>query len=136
MLSSGLRRLASEIEANHQVPVEVVVVGDAQVSENITALVAATGEAITNAAKHSGADRVDVYAERTNGPAGAIEIFVRDRGVGFDSAAVELHRLGIRKSIVERMERHGGTAKIRSGPGEGTEVSLTMPAPTQENQAQ
>ncbi|HPU13502.1 MAG TPA: PspC domain-containing protein [Aeromicrobium sp.] len=132
---SGLRQLANEIEADHQVPVEVVVVGDAPVTDGVRALIAATGEAVTNAAKHSTADRIDVYAERTAGPTDLLEVFIRDRGIGFDPAAIEPHRQGVRKSIIERMERHGGTAKIRSAPAAGTEVTLTMPAPTHENGA-
>ena len=35
-------------------------------------------------------------------------------------------RLGVRNSIVDRMRRHGGTAAIRTAPGEGTEVRLAM----------
>ena len=37
-------------------------------------------------------------------------------------------RQGVRSSIVGRMQRHGGTAVVRSTPGEGTEVRLAMPA--------
>jgi signal transduction histidine kinase len=44
-------------------------------------------------------------------------------------AAVGPDRHGVRGSIVGRMERHGGTAEIRSEPGDGTEVRLTMPTP-------
>ena len=70
----------------------------------------ATREAITNAAKHSGAGTVDVYAEAT---AAGVEVFVRDRGTGFDPTQVAEDRQGVRGSIVGRMERHGGT---RLGP--------------------
>ena len=58
-----------------------------------------------------------------------VSVFVRDRGAGFDLATVEEHRHGVRGSIVGRMERHGGRAEIRSEPGEGTEVRLTLPTP-------
>ena len=104
-------------------PVEVVTVGDAPVSERLRPLVLAAREAMVNAAKHSGADQVDVYAEA--GPH-ATEVFVRDRGHGFDESAVPEDRLGVRNSIVDRMRRHGGTAVIRTAPGDGTEVRLTM----------
>ena len=62
----------------------------------------------------------------------AVEVFVRDRGVGFDPADVPEDRIGVRGSIVDRMDRHGGSAEIRSTPGEGTEVRLHLPrrAPT------
>ncbi len=83
----------------------------------------AAREAMVNAAKHSGADKVDVFAECHER---RVEVFVRDRGHGFDQGAVPQDRLGIRNSIVDRMVRHGGQAEIRTSPGEGTEVRLSM----------
>jgi signal transduction histidine kinase len=83
----------------------------------------ATGEAVTNAAKHAGTGKVDVYAEIT---ADAVDVFVRDRGRGFDPAAVPADRYGVRHSIVDRMDRHGGSAEVRSAPGDGTEVRLHL----------
>ncbi|MBI3745806.1 MAG: ATP-binding protein [Chloroflexi bacterium] len=53
--------------------------------------------------------------------------FVRDGGAGFDPAVVPDDRRGIADSIVQRMERHGGTVEIRSHPGAGTEVHLHLP---------
>lgn len=93
-------------------------------AEPLRALVGATREAVTNAAKHAGTGRVDVYAEV--GPE-VVEVFVRDRGAGFELAAVPEDRHGVRGSIVDRMTRHGGRAEIRTAPGEGTEVRLAMP---------
>ncbi len=120
-LRSELRRAAAEVEDHHEVPVEVVMVGDAPIDPALTAVVRAAREAMVNAAKHSGAAKIDVYAEVEPGRA---EVFVRDRGVGFDPDHVGDDRLGVRRSIYERMERHGGKADIRSTPGEGTEVRL------------
>ena len=51
---------------------------------------------------------------------------VRDRGDGFDPDSVPGDRHGVRDSIVARMERHGGTAKVRI-LDQGTEVALTLP---------
>ncbi len=123
-LAAALRAVAAEAEDAHGVPVEVVCVGDARVTELDRPLVLATREAIVNAAKHSGASTVDVYAEAT---AAGVEIFVRDRGSGFDPGLVAEDRQGVRSSIVGRMERHGGSASVRSVPGEGTEVRLSLP---------
>jgi signal transduction histidine kinase/phage shock protein PspC (stress-responsive transcriptional regulator) len=125
LLSTALRDVAAEVEDAHSVPVEVVVVGDVPVGDGYPPLVAATREALQNAAKHSGAQRVDVYVEVG---ADGVEIFVRDRGVGFDPATVPADRLGLRGSIVDRMVRHGGSSDVRSQPGDGTEVRLWMPA--------
>ena len=122
-LAAALRAVAAEVEDAQGVHVEVVCVGDAPVSDEDRPLVLATREAITNAAKHSGAGIVDVYAEAT--PAG-VDVFVRDRGVGFDPNQVADDRQGVRGSIVGRMERHGGSASVRSVPGEGTEVRLSL----------
>ncbi len=123
-LAAALRAVAAEVEDAHGVHVEVVCVGDAPVTEEDRPLVLAAREAMTNAAKHSGAGTVDVYAEAT---ASGVDVFVRDRGVGFDPAGVAEDRQGVRGSIVGRMERHGGSASVRSVPGEGTEVRLSLP---------
>jgi signal transduction histidine kinase len=124
-LSTALRDTAAEVEDAYGVPVEVVVVGDGPVGDDLAALVAAMREALQNAARHSGAGRVDVYAEVA---ASGVEVFVRDRGIGFDPATVPSDRLGVRRSIVDRMVRHGGSADVRSQPGAGTELRLWMPA--------
>jgi signal transduction histidine kinase len=106
------------------VPVEVVVVGDRVLDSRGEALVAAAREAMVNAAKFGGGSTVDVYAETSDGE---LQVYVRDRGPGFDPAAVPEDRRGVRESIVGRMARHGGRAAIHSAPGAGTEVELTLP---------
>lgn len=127
-LRGALDAAASKVEDDHGVPVQVVGVGDSAMSPHGEALVRAAGEAIVNAAKHSGAASIDVYAEVG---ADEVAVFVRDRGSGFDPGDVREAgtgtRMGIRESIVARMERHGGDAEVRSAPGDGTEVRLTMP---------
>jgi len=123
-VASALREVAAEVEDAHGIPVDVVVVGDVAHSEALRAIVAATRESLTNAAKHAGVPRIDVYAEIGGG---AVEVFVRDRGVGFDPDSVATDRHGVRNSIIDRMTRHGGTARVISAPGEGTEVRLRLP---------
>jgi len=122
--AASIRAAAVDVESTHQVPIEAVVVGDAPMDPDVAALVRAAREAMVNAAKHAGVDRVDVYAETDGRTA---DVFVRDRGVGFDSEQIAEDRMGVRGSIVGRVERHGGVARIRSAPGEGTEVALTVP---------
>jgi phage shock protein PspC (stress-responsive transcriptional regulator)/signal transduction histidine kinase len=123
-LATGLDGVADEVEADHGVAVDVVVVGDCPVDDHVKALVAAVREAVLNAARHSGADEVSVYAEVLGDS--RIEAFVRDRGRGFDPAAVNGDRRGITHSIVRRMARHGGRAYVNSAPGEGTEVTFEL----------
>jgi signal transduction histidine kinase len=122
-LKAALTAAAAEVEDERGVPVELVVVGDSDPSEAVQALVQAAREAMVNAAKHSGADKIDVYAEVADG---TIEVFVRDRGRGFDPDAIEEDRMGVKGSIIHRMTRHHGTATIRSRPGDGTEVRLEI----------
>jgi signal transduction histidine kinase len=119
----ALERVAAEVEELHGMAIEVVTVGDRALDGGLEAMVQAAREALTNAAKFAGCERVDLYAEVEEG---RVEVFVRDRGVGFDPAAVPADRRGVRDSIVARMERHHGSAAVRSRPGEGTEVELVM----------
>jgi signal transduction histidine kinase len=121
----ALERAAAEVEELHGVPVEAVIVGDCALDAPLEALVLAAREAITNAAKFACGERVDLYAEVGSG---RVEAFVRDRGVGFDPAAIPPDRRGVRDSIVGRMERYGGHATVRSSPGDGTEIELLMDA--------
>jgi signal transduction histidine kinase len=119
----ALETVAAEVEEAHGVPVEVVAVGDAPLDERAQALVAAAREALVNAAKFAPGGPVALYAEVDPE---RIEVFVRDRGPGFDPAAVPDDRRGVRESIVGRMERHGGRAVVHTAPGLGTEVELVM----------
>ncbi|MFP5333643.1 MAG: sensor histidine kinase [Acidimicrobiia bacterium] len=121
--ASALRAAAASVEERHAIPVEVVTTGDAEIDDDLSAVIAAAGEAMTNAALHSGADRVSVFGEVTDG--GCV-VFVRDRGTGFDLQVVPSDRMGVRQSIVGRMESHGGTARIRSEPAWGTEWRLEV----------
>lgn len=120
-LATELRTMARELELEHAVRIEVVTVGDVGALES-AALAGAAREALVNAARHAGGD-VTVYAEATPE---AVEVFVRDRGDGFDADAIPAGRLGIRESIVGRMARAGGTAVVASSP-DGTEVQLRLP---------
>ncbi|MGY1774056.1 ATP-binding protein [Blastococcus sp. SYSU D00813] len=116
--------MVAEVEADHALTVDPVVVGDAEVDDDLAALGAATREALVNAAKHSGAPSADLYTEVT---ARQVSVYVRDRGKGFDPATVPADRRGLRDSVAGRLTRAGGTATVRSAPGEGTEVELLLP---------
>ena len=124
-LAPALEAAAAEVEERHGVPVEVVVVGERELDSNLEALVAAAREAMTNAAKFGAGSPVDVYAESNSD---TVHVYVRDRGPGFDPAALPPDRHGVRESIVGRMKRHGGRARIASDPETGTEVELELPA--------
>ncbi|WP_208106561.1 ATP-binding protein [Streptomyces sp. GC420] len=123
-LADAVKTIAAEVEDKHGVPIEVVVVGDCPLDERLTAQMQAAREAMVNAAKYGGdGGAVQVYAEvegRT------VFVSVRDRGPGFDPDAVPEDRMGVRESIIGRMRRNGGTARLRPVPGGGTEVELEM----------
>ncbi|MER5888393.1 PspC domain-containing protein [Streptomyces sp. NPDC001941] len=123
-LAEAVKRSAAEVEDKHGVPLEVVVVGDCPLDERLSAQMQAAREAMVNAAKYGGeGGAVQVFAEvegRT------VFVSVRDRGPGFDLDAVPDDRMGVRESIIGRMQRNGGTARLRTVPGGGTEVELEM----------
>jgi signal transduction histidine kinase len=122
-LAGALRAIASEVDRAYRVEVELVIVGDAPLSEPAQALVAAGREAMVNAAKH-GRGGVSVYLETASDRA---RLFIRDRGPGFDPGSISADRHGIRHSIEERIARAGGQAQVTSTPGQGTEVKLEVP---------
>ena len=126
-LAGALKEMAADVESQHNVVVDVVTVGDCPLDEELRPVVHAAREAVVNVAKHAGTQRADVYAETSDA---AVDVFVRDRGAGFDVDGVATDRHGVRSSIVDRMARHGGRADVRSAPDEGTEVRLHMPRTT------
>jgi signal transduction histidine kinase len=122
--AAALEQAAAEVEDTYGITVETVVVGDAETDEQVMALVAAAREALVNAARHAKVATVSLYAEAEEDK---LSVFVRDRGSGFEMSTVEEDRHGVRGSIIGRMSRHGGHAEIRTAPGEGTEVELSIP---------
>lgn len=124
LVSTALKQAAARVEEDFQIPVDLVTVSDHPVDERSRALVAAASEAMVNAAKHSGAERMSLFLEVEGD---RLEVFVTDQGKGFDMTTVAEDRRGIAESIQARMERIGGTVSIESEPGEGTEVMLGLP---------
>jgi signal transduction histidine kinase len=123
-VAEAITSAAAEVEDTYAIAVHPVVVGDCALDESLAALVQASREAMVNAAKHAEVGEVSLYAEVEPD---TVHVFVRDRGVGFDPAAVPDDRHGLVDSVHGRMGRHGGAASLRSSPGEGTEVHLEMP---------
>ena len=122
-ISAAIEQVSAEVEELHGVTVDEVTVGNCPLDDRLQAMVGAAREAIVNAARWSGVATVSVYAEVEPD---RVSVFVRDRGKGFDPDHVDEGHHGIAESIKGRMTRHGGTATIRSVPGEGTEVELVM----------
>jgi signal transduction histidine kinase len=131
-VADAVRLIQQEVEAQHGISVEAVTVGNCGLDEELTALLAAAREATVNAAKWSGAEVVSLFAEVERD---SVSVFVRDRGRGFDPDAVPDDRKGLTESVRGRVSRRGGSVRIRSAPGEGTEVSLVMPRSPSESSA-
>jgi signal transduction histidine kinase len=121
---AAIHGMCDEIEDVHRIEIDTVVRGDAEVNPPFEAVLAAAREALTNAAKHAGVDVIDLYAELETG---RIEVFVRDRGHGFDAAVAGSGR-GMDHSMVKRITDVGGEAQITSEVGAGTSVELRWPA--------
>ena len=122
-LAAALRAAAAELEAAGGGPIELVTVGDCPLDEPARSVLAAAREAMLNAEKFARESAVSVYAELSPQ---RIEVFVRDRGAGFEPQAIAPQRRGVRESIIGRMERAGGRARVRSVRGEGTEIELSI----------
>jgi signal transduction histidine kinase len=123
LVSTALKQAAARVEQDFQIPIDVVVVGDHPVEERTRAMVAAATEAMVNAAKHSGADRVSLFLEVEED---RLEVYVTDQGRGFVPGTVPSDRKGITESIRSRMDKVDGEVVIESEPGEGTEVMLKL----------
>lgn len=128
-VAAVLAAIVAEIEDTRTGPdgaavtIETVVVGDAEPDADTDALLQATREALLNAVRH-GRPPVSLYLEAGTDE---IEVFVRDRGEGFDPDAVPADRFGVRESILGRVRRRGGRADVVCKDGGGTEVRLRMP---------
>jgi len=122
-VTAEVRKIQEDIESRYGVPVEAVTVGDCDLDDNLSALMAAAREATVNAAKWSGASVISLFAEVEPDE---VAIVVRDRGKGFDPETVPEDRKGLAESVRGRMARRGGTATVNSAPGEGTKITLKM----------
>lgn len=112
----------ASVEDRYRVEIEQVIREDTEMTPELSSLIEAAAEAMANAARHSGSSTIDLYAEvRPDG----VQINVRDRGRGFDTATVGSG--GMAHSIIGRVTEAGGTADIKTAPNRGTDVSLFLP---------
>ncbi|MBP1325414.1 signal transduction histidine kinase/phage shock protein PspC (stress-responsive transcriptional regulator) [Leucobacter exalbidus] len=130
-VDTELRAHAAELETHHSVRFDVVSVGASGGFVAPATIVAAAKEAMVNAAQHAGGD-VTVYLEIAPD---RVIIDVTDRGPGLDLDSLPAGRMGVQESILGRMERAGGIARILAGPGgAGTAVRLSIPRDTDTDQ--
>jgi signal transduction histidine kinase len=135
-LVADLHAIAGEMRARRLIVHVQPDPGPADESQAVPVQVAvaighATREALANAAAHAGTGEAWVTVRPLAAAASAepgIEVTVRDEGAGFDPARLDPARLGVRRSITERVTDCGGSAAVHSAPGAGTVVRLCWPA--------
>ncbi len=117
-----IQGIADDVEDLFRIRVETACIGDGPVDDTLGAVADAAREALVNAAKHSGVDVVSLFAELTPQ---RVNVLVKDAGRGFDPADTTRSH-GLRQSVEGRIARSGGKLDIRTSPGEGTEVEITV----------
>lgn len=121
-VGAALAQAASQTAERFRIGLDLDIVPDVRLSPTrAEALVRVACEAITNAAKHSGAARVTLRLERDGS---MVRMQVADRGCGFDTS-VPRNGFGL-VSMRERIRSVGGELRIRSGPGRGSEVDVAV----------
>jgi len=128
-LVTAIRAAATSIERHHDLRVDLVLVEaprpvSGPQAAALNALAGAAAEALTNVAKHARATSVTVCIDR--GDDGGTLVTVNDDGTGFDPATTP-EGTGLARSVRGRLDDVGGTARIRSKPGRGTELTLWVP---------
>jgi signal transduction histidine kinase len=117
-----LAQAASQTAERFRIDLDLDIVPDVRLSPTrAEALVRVACEAITNAAKHSGAERVTLRLERDGS---LVRMQVADRGCGFDTSDPR-GGFGL-VSMRERVRSVGGELHISSGPGRGSEVDVAV----------
>ena len=111
------RGLSVDITGN---PDEVVLLSP----EKVEAVHNAVRACLENVLQHAGVSSAELVLGAREGSA---SVMVIDHGSGFDPAAVASDRLGLRSSVIRRIEEFGGSVRVWSTPGNGTSVMLSMP---------
>lgn len=128
VLVNRLRALVAVITPGAEV--RVVIAGRPEIPAEVSRAIAeACGEALRNSVLHAPPGREARRSVRGRIAPDAVDVSVDDDGEGFDLGKVPPHRLGIARSIVERMRAvPGGNARVRSAPGAGTTVTVSWHA--------
>jgi signal transduction histidine kinase len=84
-------------------------------------------ESLTNVGKYAQAEQVDITVRNIDNQ---IRVEIRDNGLGFETSAVRTSTHGL-AGMKHRVEAAGGRLSVESKPGEGTQISATLPRSTQ-----
>ncbi len=117
---AALLAVRDDVEDVHRVEIEAVIRDDASLSSSLEAGIEAAREALTNAVKHSAAEKISLFSELRVGEA---DIHIRDNGNGFTSDG---DRLQVQRRLTRRVEGIGGIVEVDSEGGEGTDIRITI----------
>jgi signal transduction histidine kinase len=136
-LATAVRLQVEELRARGYEMIYEETLGEERLPATLeTALFRVVQEALTNARKHAGTERVRVTLGHR--PGGRVRLEVRDWGRGFDPTGVARgngpgERVGL-SSMRERIALLGGHLEVSSEPGEGTSVVAEVPMPVIEGE--
>jgi GAF domain-containing protein len=117
----GLAPALQALAHRSAIPVDLDITADVRLAEPIeVAAYFVASEALANAAKHSEGSRIDVSLEQRDG---RLVLSVRDDGMGGADAARGSGLIG----LTDRVEALGGSIRVSSPPGEGTQVTVELP---------
>jgi len=117
----GLGPALKTLAHRSAIPVDLDITTDVRLAEpSEVAAYFVASEALANAAKHSGASRIDVSLERRDG---SLVLSVRDDGVG----GVDPSRGSGIVGLTDRVEALGGSLGVDSRPGKGTRITAELP---------
>jgi signal transduction histidine kinase len=122
----ALTAFVDEFAQNHEVEVQLRTEGAAaKVDAGLQAeVLRILHEACSNSVRHGAATRIDV---RLVVSSGRLEMRVEDNGCGFDlDVALASTGFGVR-SMIERLERRGGSFRVESGARRGATLLITLP---------
>jgi PAS domain S-box-containing protein len=123
-LVAALGKQAAALEARHQLPVELALGEEPELSlEAKETLYRIAQEAAHNVVKHAKAGRIVL---RLHAVEGYVQLEIQDDGIGFDAQGNFPGHLGL-QSMRERAERLGGTVTIASALGKGTQICAKVP---------
>jgi signal transduction histidine kinase len=88
------------------------------------ALVGAVRGCLENVLRHAGSATAELFLDSSDRD---LSVMVVDHGIGFDPNDIPPNRLGIRRSLVQRIEGNGGTVRIWSAVGAGTSIVISLP---------
>lgn len=124
-LTEAINDLVSELRAKVPMKIHLEVDDEVSLPKGIEDhLFRIIQEAMSNAMRHSQAERLDIRLLQRE--PGMVRLSIRDNGVGFDMTVEKLTSYGF-VSMRERVNEIGGSIDIITAPGQGTRIEIRIP---------